>query len=324
MLQLLIAEQTPDTICLQETNLNPQKIYNSVSFKCFRKDRVAINSISSGGVATLVKDTLEATTNLEAIVVKIKSGNVYFICNLYLPSSTPTTYNELKDVFSQIQAPRIIVGDFSSHNIIWGSFHTDARGNIVETIISDLQLNFLNDGSPARFNVNTGNSSVIDLSLCDPQLTPRLFWEALQYTYGSDHHPNLIKNSAALTAESFVPKWKTGSASWTEFESHINLEMLECTMIDDVNESLNNLNSFILSTAELFIGKTMRTNKKRPPYHGGIRNVIRQFMPPTQHLISTGGTRQSKIKYISKGSKRRHSLSSKQLRKHHGQNMFPK
>ncbi|XP_072375498.1 uncharacterized protein [Diabrotica undecimpunctata] len=225
---------------------------------------------SAGGVATLVKKSLSAkefpvTTNLEVVVVEIQSSNRYFICNVYLPSSRQVTYNDLKELFNQIPSSRIIVGDFNSHNIIWGSSYSNARGKIVENIISDFQLNFLNDGSPTRFNINTGNSSAIDLSLCDPALTPRLFWEVLQYTYGSDHHPIVIKNSMALTHDVFIPRWKTETADWLKFENYIDNSMPNCKMAESIDESLHNLNSIIISSAEQFVGKSKKTKNNQTP-----------------------------------------------------------
>ncbi|XP_072395105.1 uncharacterized protein [Diabrotica undecimpunctata] len=224
----------------------------------------------NGGVATLVKKSLSAkefpvTTNLEVVVVEIQSSNRYFICNVYLPSSRQVTYNDLKELFNQIPSSRIIVGDFNSHNIIWGSSYSNARGKIVENIISDFQLNFLNDGSPTRFNINTGNSSAIDLSLCDPALTPRLFWEVLQYTYGSDHHPIVIKNSMALTHDVFIPRWKTETADWLKFENYIDNSMPNCKIAESIDESLHNLNSIIISSAEQFVGKLKKTKNNQTP-----------------------------------------------------------
>ncbi|XP_072394956.1 uncharacterized protein [Diabrotica undecimpunctata] len=223
-----------------------------------------------GGVATLVKKSLSAkefpvATNLEVVVVEIQSSNRYFICNVNLPSSRQVTYNDLKELFNQIPSSRIIVGDFNSHNIIWGSSYSDARGKIVENIISDFQLNFLNDGSPTRFNINTGNSSAINLSLCDPALTPRLFWEVLQYTYGSDHHPIVIKNSMALTHDVFIPRWKTETADWLKFENYIENSMPNCKMNESINESLHNLNIIIISSAEQFVGKSKKTKNNQIP-----------------------------------------------------------
>ncbi|XP_072403286.1 uncharacterized protein [Diabrotica undecimpunctata] len=226
--------------------------------------------IHTSGVATLVKKSLSAkefpvTTNLEVVVVEIQSSNRYFICNVYLPSSRQVTYNDLKELFNQIPSSRIIVGDFNSHNIIWGSSYSNARGKIVENIISDFQLNFLNGGSPTRFNINTGNSSAIDLSLCDPALTPRLFWEVLQYTYGSDHHPIVIKNSMALTHDVFIPRWKTETADWLKFENYIDNSMPNCKIAESIDESLHNLNSIIISSAEQFVGKSKKTKNNQTP-----------------------------------------------------------
>ncbi|KAJ8946353.1 hypothetical protein NQ314_008910 [Rhamnusium bicolor] len=137
---------------------------------------------------------LPIITNLEATVIHISTPKSIYICNIYIPPNQDINPVEINNLTEQIPMPRIILGDFNGHNCIWGSDTTNARGRTLENIIDATKLILLNNSEKTRFDSFTGNSSVLDLTLCDPALFPTLVWETLPYLYGSDHYPILITN----------------------------------------------------------------------------------------------------------------------------------
>ena len=62
------------------------------------------------------------------------------------------------------------MGDFNSHNQIWGSRDPNERGCTIENFMNKSNLCLLNNKSPTYIHPATGTHSVIDLTLCDPTI----------------------------------------------------------------------------------------------------------------------------------------------------------
>ena len=62
-------------------------------------------------------------------------------------------------------------------------------GKTIEELILNNNLILLNKLSPTNFNVATGYTSAIDLSLslCSSKFATKVEWNTLDYLYGSDH-----------------------------------------------------------------------------------------------------------------------------------------
>lgn len=196
MLKLLMSEIQPTLLCLQETHFknNTNKLKN---FSCFFKNRTGQEK-ASGGVAIYVKNTLaaeeiELSTNIEAVAVTLHTPNIVHVCNIYIPPNQNTNLEEYSRLLEQIPTPRIILGDFNSHNILWGSETTNTAGKTLATLIDNENLVVMNNGEGTRLDSFSGKSSILDLCLTDPSLAMHLKMEVLQYLYGSDHYPIEIK-----------------------------------------------------------------------------------------------------------------------------------
>ena len=114
------------------------------------------------------------------------------ICNIYYSNKYEIDTNELESLTNQLSQPFLIIGDFNSHNSLWGSYKTDKRGKTIKELILNNNLILLNKLSPTNFNVATGYTSAIDLSLCSSTFATKVEWNALDYLYGSDHYPIII------------------------------------------------------------------------------------------------------------------------------------
>ncbi|KAL3273644.1 hypothetical protein HHI36_015074 [Cryptolaemus montrouzieri] len=77
----------------------------------------------------------------------------------------------------------------------WGSAYNDQRGDIIEEIIDNLKLSLLNDDSSTRFNIVTGKSTPLDLSICDNDPYSILIWQPIDYTYNSIYYSIIIQNN---------------------------------------------------------------------------------------------------------------------------------
>ncbi len=101
-------------------------------------------------------------------MIQLYSGGSSFrLCYAYIPNAF-----QLDNLYSQISGAVLIVGDFNSHDLIWGSRRTDRRGKIFGEFLNNEDLKDLNDCRKSTyFNAMCGNSMCIDLSICTPTLT---------------------------------------------------------------------------------------------------------------------------------------------------------
>ncbi|KAK2586112.1 hypothetical protein KPH14_008390 [Odynerus spinipes] len=191
-LKLIIHEYSPLIIWIQETNFKIRDVINLKDYTEYSKIRNTEQA--SGGVSMFVHNSLEFETvqlvsDVEAIAICISFPIKACICNIYAPNSRNLEIDELTDLYNQLSKPLIMLGDFNSHSSMWGSYKKDKRGKIIEKMSDVTNIALLNDLSPIQFNISNGTSSAIDLSLCSPQLMPKLSWVTLDSLYDSDHYP---------------------------------------------------------------------------------------------------------------------------------------
>jgi len=191
-LKILIAEHSPDFICLQETNFTDQTHKTLRNYICYTKNRT--NGLrASGGVAIYVKSffpskQINVKTHLEAIAISIHLNEINLnVCNLYLPNQTKIEFSDIENIIKQLPKPFMILGDFNAHCTMWGSEKTDHRGKIIEKILENENIVILNDTSPTHINLTNGTLSSIDLTMCTSSLAQRLKWKVLPDIYSSDH-----------------------------------------------------------------------------------------------------------------------------------------
>ena len=110
----------------------------------------------------------------------------------------------------------MLVGDFSGHNVLWGSNDNDPRGELIEDFITKNDICLTNDKSNTYLDSGKGTFSSLDLSLCHPSLYLDYDWSVCEDQRGSDHFPILIE-SVQTHDEAHNPKWKLNKANWDLF-----------------------------------------------------------------------------------------------------------
>ena len=95
----------------------------------------------------------------------------------------------------------MILGDLNGHSPLWGSKKSSPRGQLVESILHELNLCSLNDGSPTYFHQQNGTQSCLDLSLCDSSLYLDFDWKVDDDLHGSDHFPILLRQTKTESQE---------------------------------------------------------------------------------------------------------------------------
>ena len=90
-----------------------------------------------GGLSIFVKNNLpqshvDVNSPLQTIVVQMTLHTTITFCNTYIPPSTALHLRDLAHKETQLPKPFVIVGDFNSHNYLWGGNKTDAKGKVME------------------------------------------------------------------------------------------------------------------------------------------------------------------------------------------------
>jgi hypothetical protein len=190
--QALIQYRNPAILCFQETHLRPAHTLNIHGFTPYRYDHQD-GERANGGTAILVQDhiyssAVNPSTTLQASVVHLTLPHLSFsTCNIYLPSAVPIDRTELSYLLSQLSSPFILLGDFNSKHILWGSPLSDDRSNIISDVCTGLDLILLNTGENMHLCLGSGTLSSLDLAFCSPSLAVHLEWSVLSDLHGSDY-----------------------------------------------------------------------------------------------------------------------------------------
>ena len=151
-----------------------------------------------GGVAIIVRKSVQhhlinLNTVLQAVAVRACFEREITICSVYLPPRSGFSLNDIQTLVNQLPPPFLILGDFNSHNPLWGGNFLDTEGRIIDDLIQNNNLTLYNDGTMTYHNIFTNNFSAIDLSLCTPSIHLDFIWQVNEYLNGSDHFPIHLK-----------------------------------------------------------------------------------------------------------------------------------
>ena len=135
------------------------------------------------------------------------------------------------------------MGDLNGHNPILGSNRTNRMGQIIENLLNQNELCFLDDGTGTRFNTN--ETSCPDISLFSPELDVKLEWSVLEDGFGSDHFPIVVKDIIPVNIQR-IKRFALQRADWTLFQQ---LAISANTPDDSIDEMLNTFESTISNAA---------------------------------------------------------------------------
>ena len=180
---ILVSEQQPDVVCLQETKREhspPSSHYQCGNYDCHFKSLRRNPDQLSCGVSIYIKKELfhhhvQMDSHLRAVTVQVTMGHTpVTILSVYIPSSNHLTSRDLSYLTRIIPDQTLIQGDFNGHIFLWGSHDVDTRGEVIEIFTDKYNLCVLNDGThnylkPQVQHVNKPTSA-IDLTISTPGL----------------------------------------------------------------------------------------------------------------------------------------------------------
>lgn len=148
----------------------------------------------AGGISILIRNDfpqskIQLKTHIQAVATKATLHRTINICSIYIPPHNPLNEIDLNNLIDQLPRPFLLLGDFNSHNVIWGSKYSDKKGKNLENIINNNDFCLLNNKFNTYLHPASGTYSVLDLSLCDSSTLMDFDWKVLDDSWGSDHFP---------------------------------------------------------------------------------------------------------------------------------------
>ncbi|KAI5737170.1 hypothetical protein M8J76_010687 [Diaphorina citri] len=269
-IQKILNDQCPLIACFQETNFKPSNQPSLSNYNIYRNDRDPARCDSaSGGVATLVHKSTRAKqcpiqSDFEVIVVEVILHKKIQICNVYIPSDKRFSSVDLDNLSNQLRPPFIILGDFNSHNTIWGSTVSNARGKEVEKWFLNKNIDLLNDGSHTYVSMSYNSTSAIDLTFCSADLGLLLSWAVNKYLHDSDHYPILIKpfQREQVNIHQESSKWHYERADWGGFHFQLDRKHQNMTLNPDTDIAIEEFTEDIISACVNNIPRSNPQNAK--------------------------------------------------------------
>ena len=114
-------------------------------------------------------------------------------CAMYIPPDVPLLSGRWSTLESLLGSSFIILGDFNCKHPVWGCSSTNANGNRLAEFLEDSLCVVVSDGMPSRVSGPNELTSVLDLAICPPSLSPRIISRTLEDSFGSDHFPVLLR-----------------------------------------------------------------------------------------------------------------------------------
>lgn len=256
-LQHLNSVFNPLAYCIQETHLSPN---DALTFKGFNMISICGPNIQrpSGGSAILVRNDIIHSqvvldTQLQATAVQLTLHKTITICSIYIPPHEAVIPQELDKLISQLPTSFLLMGDFNSHNILWGDDHCDAKGRRMETFIENNDLCLLNDGTKTYLHPGHGTYTAIDLTICSADLLLDCSWRVWNDLCGSDHFP-IILTFPQLDVTSRPSRWQLKKADWTTFQTLCCEKFMSATQ--DNQNSIEDFTQQLIAIADETIPKT--------------------------------------------------------------------
>ena len=284
---ILHLSQPPHVICLQETLLNNENEYHFHDYVLINRNR---QERKGGGCAIYIyKDLSFGDVSIskkeEYIKVNVRYRDFHAtIVNYYNPC-IDIKNSTLLEFLQNSNKNLIIVGDFNSHNPIWGSNKLDKNGKLIEKYIQENNLCLMNDGSYTRHDIRSNGYSCIDLAIVSPSLANKTQWEVLPDNFESDHFLIKLDVVTPMSNENIdigpnghVPKFNFNKADWTLF-NELTGRVQENNIIDkNVDNYYQNIIQFINHCAFQAIPMKNAHSKRYPNpwFNKKCQNIIKQ------------------------------------------------
>lgn len=281
-LKILEKKLNPFAIAMQETkfqfNFKPEVKGYKVYYQNIKTD-----FMPKWGVITLVKESLESkeiklNTKFNAVAVEIVFPTKFILCNVYWSVSDSRTEQEFNNLINQLGENFLMVGDFNSHHLLWGSHKTNVRGKMIEKLITEHEMIILNSGKATHLDYSKKTFSAIDLTLSSRNFNQRLSWDTERDTHTSDHFPIVLKLANERQNIRNVRKFQIKKANWEQFRENLNIRDLTPQNFLTVNSQEIEFTNLLFQAAKKSIPLTSGNPSPRfaPWWNQEIANSIKK------------------------------------------------
>ena len=278
-LKLLLKDENPACVCLQETRHGDQQLNPPSGYRILLSPKKRDDGHERGTALLINKNTnfkkLQLNTNLQAVAAKVWLNKWYTVCSLYLPHIN-VSEAEIVNLIDQLPKPFLLLGDMNARHSLWGEPIDNEKGKLFERLLSHQDISLLNSDNPTHFQVQTGTYTTIDLSICSDDCLLDFTHDVKTNLHGSDHYPMLIRKIPPPELDEPSYRFKTEKANWLKFKDLTNNYTPPDT--NNVDELVDHLNTFIISAAKESIPISEGTNGKIPVpwWNDECRDALRQ------------------------------------------------
>ena len=271
-LKLVINENNPDCVCLQETRHGTRSLKAPGGYYAIQSRKVRDND-SERGVALLIKKTINFTPitlvtgqKVEAVAARVWSGQYYTVCSIYLSPNIRYNQSDITQILNQLPQPYLLLGDMNARHPTWGepTECTNNNGRIFDGLLEDLPIALLNSEEKTHYSIQHGTSALIDLSIVSIGLLTDFTATVAESTHGSDHFPVLLNKPTVTLSDEPSLKFKTEKADWETFREMTNRYPTTEGEID-INRKVDDLTKFILEAAQATIPISMGSKNGKIP-----------------------------------------------------------
>lgn len=266
-ISLLIKEQDPSCLCLQEL-----KLPNNTQYKIGKHYNTYLklphdNDIPKGGTLIAIKETIshyliQLNTDLQAVAVSFASGRLKSLCSVYLPPNEQITEEQMAELLDQLPRPTLIVGDLNAHNPLWYDQRLDRRGEQIQRLMDADGLVALNEDYPTYYRSYDQVTSNIDLTLITNSCAVDYDWKILDDLYGSDHYPILV-SSLQPSPPDYSERYNPSKADWNKYRN-LSITTARVAETPNIDKAYEHLKNTILTASDQAIPKSKVNKTKRP------------------------------------------------------------
>ena len=285
-LERLIAKYNPMCICLQHLGKN------DVAIKNYRIAKQSQNLQGELGTAIYVHNSITYddlqvnSTNFQitSITLHVPGKGKINVINFYNQPIFHYNINDLINILTSVQHPKLMLGDINRHSPMWDSRITtpDADAKKIEDMIERSNITCLNEEDSFTFFSKAHNKmTTVDISLGSDDILEEWEWHVLDDAFSSDHFPIMLTNLRATNTEESNKRYRTKCADWRNFTRHTN-EIQDFDENLSSEESYNILKQKILEAADNHIPITSgkRRRKQVPWWSHRLQELV-----DTKHKI---------------------------------------
>ena len=174
---------------------------------------------TEGWLSTLTRHALPAgeiklDTSYKAVAVRVHTETVYLVtfASIYIPGRVEVRINELNFLIQQLSTPFVLMGEFKAHHREWGNSHNDSRRCVIEQVITESKINFMNTGSSTHLSV-----TAIDLTLISPSLNAGTSFRTFPSVLSSNHYPIIVTSVARANNREVSEIYNYKKGSWKQY-----------------------------------------------------------------------------------------------------------